>query len=106
MITTRTKGTVAISPSADEFLIINSTAVALNFNSWHNGGCVIQNYSVKYKQRHQKHWKVISPIKYSIHEQRPLIINNLESNRDYVLLVMAASSAGMSDVTHYSKIIY
>lgn len=94
MITTRTKGTVAISPSAEEFLMTNSTAVALNLNSWHNGGCAIRNYSLKYKQSEAKHWKVVSPIKHDSHEQRPFVISNLEPNRDYVLSVSAASTAG------------
>ncbi|OTF82779.1 hypothetical protein BLA29_004364 [Euroglyphus maynei] len=42
IITTRTKGTVAISPSLEEFLAVNDTAVTMNLDSWHDGGCMTE----------------------------------------------------------------
>lgn len=118
MITARTKGTVAISPSAEEFLSTNSTAVALNFNSWHNGGCPIRNYSLKYRPLHTKLWKVVGTIKYNEvggnggggggHGEavstssfsKPFIIGNLEPNREYSLAVTASSSAGLTEAVY------
>lgn len=107
MITARTKGTVAISPSAEEFLSTNGTAVALNFNSWHNGGCPIRNYSLKYRPLHTKLWKVVGTIKYGdqgSHDattfSKPFIIGGLEPNREYSLAVTASSSAGLTEAVY------
>lgn len=107
MITARTKGTVAISPSAEEFLSTNGTAVALNFNSWHNGGCPIRNYSLKYRPLYTKLWKVVGTIKYGdqgSHDattfSKPFIIGGLEANREYSLAVTASSSAGLTEAVY------
>lgn len=100
MITARTKGTVAISPSADDFIFSNSTTIALNFNAWHNGGCPIREYSVKYRQLGSgQTWKQLGKIKADgnggqSYASKPFYITNLETNRDYVLSVVASSSAG------------
>lgn len=99
IITARTKGTVAMAPAAEEFIFSNSTAVALNFNAWHNGGCPIKNFSIKYRHATQKHWKVLGTVKYELEagylQQRPFLITNLDPNADYVLSVAATSNAGM-----------
>ena len=113
IITTRTKGTVAISPSFDEFLQVNDTAVTMNLDSWHDGGCPIQNFTIKYRQHRYKHWKNIGTIRYDRHhhnhnhphqQQRSSIftINNLEPDQIYILSVMAASTAGLFLIDHFN----
>lgn len=102
IITTRTKGTVAIAPAGEEFIIANATAMSLNFNAWHNGGCPIRNFSIKYRPVLSKHWKVLGTIKYDLETgylpQRPFLITNLEPNVDYILSVAATSNAGKIEI--------
>ncbi|KAH7642831.1 cell adhesion molecule-like protein 12 [Dermatophagoides farinae] len=112
IITTRTKGTVAISPSLDEFIAVNDTAITMNLDSWHDGGCPIQNFTIKYRQHRHKHWKNIGTIRYDpLHhhhhhqQQQPhrsstFTINNLESDQIYILSVIAASTAGMTEAIY------
>lgn len=105
MITARTKGTVAISPASEEFLSSNSSAVALNFQAWHNGGCPIKNFSLKLKNNLDKHWRVIGPIgtdAFSAYSDRvrPYVITGLDMNRHYNLAVIASSSAGLTEALY------
>ncbi|KAF7492736.1 Down syndrome cell adhesion molecule -like protein [Sarcoptes scabiei] len=102
IITTRTKGTVAISPTTEEFLKINETAVTLNFESWQNGGCPIQNFSIKYRHLYQKHWKIIGvvPYDYGQLQAKPYSINSLEPDQFYLLSVIASSAAGMTEAIY------
>lgn len=67
----------------------------MNFDSWHSGGCQIQNFTVKYRQLHQKHWKMVGTVKYEANEHKTFTIGNLEPDQIYILSVIASSTAGL-----------
>lgn len=90
---------VPIAPDKESLIVLlNSTSVKLDLNSWRSGGCPIKSYSVKYKEQQETMWTIISnqidPTNFLT------VIDGLHPQSWYFLIVSASSDAGTSEAEY------
>uniref|UniRef100_T1JAD1 Down syndrome cell adhesion molecule-like protein Dscam2 n=1 Tax=Strigamia maritima TaxID=126957 RepID=T1JAD1_STRMM len=88
----KTKGSAPSSPSKEQFIYPDSEYVALNLNTWNDGGCSILYFIVEYKPKTVADWILVSN---NVKPQRDtFLIPDLEPRVSYNLRVTAHNSAG------------
>ncbi|GIY91513.1 down syndrome cell adhesion molecule-like protein Dscam2 [Caerostris extrusa] len=79
-------------------LSVNSTALNINLNSWHNGGCPICFFVIQYRPNRQQEWTLVS--NNVIPEQNNITITDLSPGSWYSLLITARNDAGSTDAEY------
>lgn len=90
--------TAPIAPDKRLLLTVNSTAVMVNLNSWHNGGCPIRGFVIQYRANGQQEWTLVS--NNVIPEQQNITITDLVPGSWYSLLMSARNDAGVTDAEY------
>ncbi|GFX11124.1 down syndrome cell adhesion molecule-like protein Dscam2 [Trichonephila clavipes] len=98
IISARTDGSPPIAPEKRLFLSVNSTALNINLNSWHNGGCPICFFVIQYRPNGQQEWTLVS--NNVIPEQNNITITDLSPGSWYSLLITARNDAGSTDAEY------
>ncbi|KAG8198707.1 hypothetical protein JTE90_023478 [Oedothorax gibbosus] len=98
IISAKTDGNPPIAPDKRLFLSVNSTAVNINLNSWHNGGCPICFFVIQYRSNGQPDWTLVS--NNVIPEQNNITITDLVPGSWYSLLTTARNDAGSTDAEY------
>lgn len=112
ILRTKTRGSAPIGPRKQDFILLNSTFIQLNFDSWQDGGCSIINFEIRYKQLHGRtgsssmnkegdlasQWLLLSS---NINpEQRMIELRDLQPETWYSLLTTAESAGGKTEVQY------
>ncbi|GBM09527.1 Histone-lysine N-methyltransferase SETMAR [Araneus ventricosus] len=87
-----------IAPEKRLLLSVNSTALNINLNSWHNGGCPICFFVIQYRPNGQQEWTLVS--NNVIPEQNNITITDLSPGSWYSLLITARNDAGSTDAEY------
>ncbi|XP_067138815.1 cell adhesion molecule Dscam1-like isoform X2 [Centruroides vittatus] len=99
ILTAKTEGTVPVSPDMATALTYNSTSATVHMNSWHDGGCPLTGFLIRYRQKHETMWRVIAENVPA--EQNHVDITGLTPNTWYDVLIIAENTAGSTE-TEYS----
>ncbi|XP_054712416.1 cell adhesion molecule Dscam2-like [Uloborus diversus] len=97
-ISAKTDGSPPIAPDKRLLLSVNSTAVSINLNSWHNGGCPINGFVIQYRPNGQQEWTLVS--NNIIPDQQNITITDLVPGSWYSLLMTARNDAGSTDAEY------
>ncbi|XP_071806322.1 cell adhesion molecule DSCAM-like isoform X2 [Asterias amurensis] len=91
----RTTGEIPIPPSTDKIVpYSNATSISLVLSSWSTGGCMIQSYSIQYRNFGDDNWVPVSsniPPSTSMY-----VVEDLHPQSWYVFRVTAVNGAGPS----------
>lgn len=95
IVTVKTDGSVPVAPFHKSILTTNTTSAIVHLSSWHDGGCPIIKYSIKYRMKTKtdsEEWKVI-PFDQS--KSADVEIIGLIPNKQYQLIVTAENQVGL-----------
>ncbi|XP_076327660.1 cell adhesion molecule Dscam1-like isoform X1 [Tachypleus tridentatus] len=95
----RTTGAAPISPTREDFITVNTTSAYLNFSKWQDGGCSINSYTVKLRQKFRSHWRTLAE-DLQFNSGSPFPIQSLSVATWYELLVIVQSSAGATEAMY------
>lgn len=87
-----------MAPDKRHLLAVNSTAVSVNLNSWHNGGCPIRFFVIQYKVSGHQEWTLVS--NNVVPEQQIVVVTDLIPGTWYSLLMTARNDAGSTDAEY------
>ncbi|GIY38384.1 down syndrome cell adhesion molecule [Caerostris darwini] len=60
ILVAKTEGGAPLAPDKQSMLSTNMTAATMNLISWHNGGCPITSFLVRYRQQQDIDWTVLN----------------------------------------------
>lgn len=83
-----------MSPHEHTFIHPNSTSILLRLNTWKSGGCPIRHYSIQHRPKHQSQW--VPDTDRLDMPRDSYVIRHLGPDRDYVVMVIAHSEAGLT----------
>nr|XP_042908765.1 Down syndrome cell adhesion molecule-like protein Dscam2 isoform X1 [Parasteatoda tepidariorum] len=98
IMTAKTDGGPPRAPDKRLLLSANSSAVNVNLNSWHNGGCPINFFIIQYRPNGQQEWTLVS--NNVIPEQNNITITDLSPGSWYSMLMTAKNDAGSTDAEY------
>uniref|UniRef100_T1JAC9 Down syndrome cell adhesion molecule-like protein Dscam2 n=1 Tax=Strigamia maritima TaxID=126957 RepID=T1JAC9_STRMM len=88
----KTKGSAPSAPAKEQLIYPNAEFVALNLNTWDDGGCAILYFIIEYKAKSSPDWVLVSN---NVKPQRDaFLIPDLESRVSYNVRITAHNSAG------------
>lgn len=73
-----------LAPEARNFISANITQVTLKLNTWSDGGCPIDHFSVQYKPKLTQEWLLLS--NHIVAEQEQVVIKDLAPGSWFDLL--------------------
>lgn len=76
MIATKTEGMAPVAPHKHSMLSLNSTAVAIHLDAWHDGSCPIQSFKIMYKPHKSRKWTTF-PDQVFLPEQKQIVFSDL-----------------------------
>ena len=85
--------TAPVAPDKHSLLVINSSAVVIQLDSWHDGGCSINRFEIMYKNQRVKKW-INLPWNENDLDFKRLFITNLKPSTAYDLTITAMNDAG------------
>lgn len=101
ILTAKTEGSVPVSPDIATALSYNSTSATVHMNSWHDGGCPLTAFLIRYRQKHETMWRVIAENVPT--EQNHVDITGLTPSTWYDVQITAENNAGSTE-TEYTFI--
>lgn len=79
---------MAVAPDKHSLLSVNSTAVSIHLDAFHNGGCPITKIEIMYKMQRAKKW-INLPMSENDLDFRRVFITNLKPSTNYDLIITA-----------------
>lgn len=98
-ITSKTEGMAPVAPDKHSLLSVNSTAVSIHLDSWHNGGCPITKFEIMYKMQRSKKF-ITLPMSENDVEFRRVFITSLKSSTNYDLIITASNEASSTQAQY------
>lgn len=92
-----------VAPDKHSLLTINSSAVVVHSDSWHDGGCPIDKMEIMYKEEKKKEWLTLPFVFPPSKEDKDIIISDLRPATSYELKITATNEAGATTVSHTFK---
>jgi len=99
VITGKTEGMAPVAPDKHSLLSVNSTAVSIYLDSWHNGGCPITKFEIMYKMQRSKKW-ISLPMTENDVDFRRVFITSLKSSTNYDLIITATNEASSTQAQY------
>ncbi|KAH7636186.1 mdscam3 [Dermatophagoides farinae] len=96
VVSARTDGTSPVAPDKNSLLSVNYTMVTIYLDSFHDGGCKINNFEVMYKTDRLHNW---TPLTMS--DQRTIVLNDLLPGHKYQIRVTAYNEAGSTEAEYH-----
>ncbi|KAH9415976.1 hypothetical protein DERP_000471, partial [Dermatophagoides pteronyssinus] len=96
VVSARTDGTSPVAPDKNSLLSVNYTMVTIYLDSFHDGGCKINNFEVMYKTDRLHNW---TPLTMS--DQRTIVLNDLLPGHKYQIRVTAFNEAGSTEAEYH-----
>ncbi|XP_054706600.1 cell adhesion molecule DSCAML1-like [Uloborus diversus] len=106
IIRTQTEGTAPVAPDKQSMLTTNQTTATIHLDAWHDGGCPLNSFAVRYRQQRQQVWNLVTEggPEGSTRSQDPLrrqvVFDDLVPGTWYRLQVTAHNAAGSTDAEY------
>ncbi|XP_064480488.1 cell adhesion molecule Dscam1-like [Ornithodoros turicata] len=98
ILSTKTDGVAPVAPDKPSLITVNSTSISVHLDSWHDGGCVIKSFEIRYRRQREKVWNVVG------HEippaQKVVFLSDLAPRVAYLLQVIAKNDAGVTEAEY------
>lgn len=88
-----------VAPDKHSLLSVNSTAVSIFLDSWHNGGCAINKFEIMYKMQRMKKW-INLPMTENDLDFRRVFITSLKPSTSYDLIISATNEASTTQAQY------
>ncbi|RWS12133.1 Down syndrome cell adhesion molecule-like protein Dscam2, partial [Dinothrombium tinctorium] len=98
IVSVKTLGSVPLAPEKENFIIVNSTFLLLNFNSWFDTDCQIDYFSVQYKRKNAETFVQLLDDAYFT--DRIAYIRHLEPATWYDVWISARNGAGITEAQY------
>ena len=95
IVTVKTDGSVPVAPFHKSILTTNITSAIVHLSAWHDGGCPITSYSIKYRlnsKNEDQEWKEVA---FDRSKPSDVEITGLIPMKSYQLLVTAENQVGL-----------
>ncbi|GFQ82593.1 down syndrome cell adhesion molecule-like protein Dscam2 [Trichonephila clavata] len=106
ILRTKTDGRAPVAPDKQSMLSINQTSAAVHLDAWHDGGCPLTSFAVRYRQQRQQVWNLVTeggPEGAGRSHDRlrnQVILDDLIPGTWYRLQVTAHNEAGSTDAEY------
>ncbi|KAH9373774.1 hypothetical protein HPB48_007504 [Haemaphysalis longicornis] len=98
IVSSKTVGVAPVAPDKPSLITVNSTAIAIHLDSWHDGGCPFLAFEVRFRRQKDKVWNVVG---HNIPpEQKLIMLNDLVPGVAYLLQVIAKNEAGITEAEY------
>ncbi|RWS27565.1 Down syndrome cell adhesion molecule-like protein Dscam2, partial [Leptotrombidium deliense] len=92
-LTVKTDGSVPVAPDRQSVVSVNSSTAMIHLDAWHHGGCVINNFKVRYRlQGAKSDW---TEMRYN-NKDRQLELQGLQPAKKYNLQITAYNEVGFT----------
>lgn len=101
VLTVRTDGSAPVAPSHQSIISSNTSMAIVHLNAWHDGGCTIMEYSVRYKMKSRDdpdNWHEVTID--NSNKPSDVEISNLIAGKKYILQVSATNQVGTTNADY------
>lgn len=98
ILSTKTEGMTPVAPHKNSMLNVNTSAVSVDLDAWHDGSCRIQMFKMFYKPHKARKWTTFS--ENVLPEQRSVTIADLAPGTMYDLKITAYNEAGSTEALY------
>nr|XP_042911062.1 Down syndrome cell adhesion molecule-like [Parasteatoda tepidariorum] len=95
----KTEGGAPLAPDKQSILSTNMTAATMNLVSWHDGGCPIKSFKVRYRQQQDMEWTVLNDGPLPSDNMRVDLVG-LSPGSWYQIHISATNKAGTTDAEY------
>ena len=88
-----------VAPDKHSLLSVNSTAISIYLDSFHNGGCSITKFEIMYKMQRMKKW-INLPMTENDVDFRRVFITSLKPSTNYDLIISATNEASTTQAQY------
>ncbi|GIX66633.1 hypothetical protein CEXT_657672 [Caerostris extrusa] len=60
ILRTKTEGRAPVAPDKQSMLTVNQTCASVHLDAWHDGGCPLTSFAVRYRQQRQQVWNLVT----------------------------------------------
>ncbi|XP_071035293.1 cell adhesion molecule Dscam1-like [Parasteatoda tepidariorum] len=106
ILRTQTDGRAPVAPDKQSMVSTNQTSAAVHLDAWHDGGCPLKSFVVRYRQQRQQIWNLVTEgapegSGRSLDKlKRQVILDDLSPGTWYRLQVTAHNEAGSTDAEY------
>ncbi|KFM68992.1 Down syndrome cell adhesion molecule-like protein Dscam2, partial [Stegodyphus mimosarum] len=106
IVRTKTDGRAPVAPDKQSMLSTNQTSASVHLDAWHDGGCPLTSFAVRYRQQRQQIWNLVTeggPEGSSRSQDRlrhQVVLDDLVPGTWYRLQVTAHNEAGSTDAEY------
>ncbi|XP_054724884.1 cell adhesion molecule DSCAML1-like [Uloborus diversus] len=107
IIRTQTNGRAPVAPDKQSMLTTNQSAAAIHLDAWHDGGCPLTSFAVRYRQQRQQVWNLVTEggsgdnnVRPQERLRRQIVLDDLIPGTWYRLQVTAHNEAGSTDAEY------
>ncbi|KAM7292998.1 Down syndrome cell adhesion molecule-like protein 1 homolog [Ixodes scapularis] len=98
IISAKTVGVAPVAPDKPSLITVNMTSITIHLDSWHDGGCAINAFEVRFRRQKDRVWNVVghnvTP------DQKVVVLNDLIPGVPYLLQVIAKNAAGATEAEY------